>query len=378
MTVISHRVPAPFTAEDYAHRVRRSIDEALQSGLDGLVVAPGPDLVWMTGYRSAAVTEQLTVLMLVPGLPPTLIVPKLERADAEAAPGMAGVEIVDWPDGADPHRLVMMLLQPNGCFGVSDSTWSVHLLAMQKESPTVRFRPLSLRLPMVRAVKDANELARLASAGIAADAAYREIVRVRFVGRRERDIAADLDRLLRDFGHEQVDFTVVGAGAGGADPHHDAGDRMIRSGDTIVLDIGGSMYGYGSDMSRTVSVGRPGARVAHVHQVVRSAQEAAFHAVRPGVRCEEIDRVARAVITEAGYGELFIHGTGHGIGVTTHEPPYLVEGERRTLQPGMCFSIEPGIYLQGEFGVRIGDIATVTETGGARFNNADRELRVVR
>ena len=137
------------------------------------------------------------------------------------------------------------------------------------------------------------------------------------------------------------------------------------------------MYGYGSDTTRTVSVGEPTQEVREVHDIVRRAQQAAFEAVRPGVPCQEIDRVARAVITEAGYGEQFIHRTGHGIGVTTHEPPYMVEGEQQPLRPGMCFSIEPGIYLSGRFGVRIEDIVTVTDDGGRRLNNTDRRLHVV-
>ena len=152
---------------------------------------------------------------------------------------------------------------------------------------------------------------------------------------------------------------------------------MIERGDAVVLDFGGLMHGYGSDTTRTVCVGEPSAEVQHVHDVVREAQQAAFEAVRPGVACQEIDRVARAVITEAEYGEQFIHRTGHGIGVTTHEPPYMVEGEEQPLRPGMCFSIEPGIYLAGRFGVRIEDIVTVTDDGGRRLNNTDHHLRTV-
>jgi Xaa-Pro aminopeptidase len=174
-----------------------------------------------------------------------------------------------------------------------------------------------------------------------------------------------------------VDFTVVGSGPNGANPHHQAGDRVIEPGDTVVLDFGGLMHGYGSDTTRTVSVGPPSPEVQHVHDIVRAAQQAAFEAVHPGVPCAEIDRTARAVIAEAGYANRFIHRTGHGIGVTTHEPPYLVEGEEQRLVPGMCFSIEPGIYLPGRFGVRIEDIVTVTETGAQRLNNTDRALLVV-
>jgi Xaa-Pro aminopeptidase len=230
---------------------------------------------------------------------------------------------------------------------------------------------------MLRAVKDVSELARLEAAGAAADAVYDEIVRVRFAGRRETDVAADLAGLLRYHGHEQVDFTVVGSGPNGANPHHEAGDRLIEPGDTVVLDFGGLMFGYGSDTTRTVSVGEARPEVREVHEIVRRAQQAAVDAVRPGVACQDIDRVARKVITEAGYGDHFIHRTGHGIGVTTHEPPYIVEGEGQLLVPGMCFSIEPGIYLAGRFGVRIEDIVTVTGTGVQRLNNTSRALRIV-
>ena len=168
---------------------------------------------------------------------------------------------------------------------------------------------------------------------------------------------------------------MVGSGPNGANPHHEAGDRTIEVGDAVVLDFGGLMDGYGSDTSRTVCVGEPSAEVREVHEVVRLAQQAGVEAVRPGVACQEIDRAARAVITDAGYGEQFIHRTGHGIGITTHEPPYMVEGEEQPLVPGMCFSVEPGIYLAGRFGVRIEDIVTVTETGGRRLNNTGRDLR---
>jgi D-alanyl-D-alanine dipeptidase len=369
--------PIPFTKDDYAARMSRVADDAAGAGLNGLIVAPGPDLVWLTGYQPTAITERLTMLVLTPDREPTLLVPVLERPDAEGAEGAGALSIIDWPDGADPYPLAGGLLRPDGRFGISDSAWAMHLLGLQATLPGTSYRALTQCMPMLRAVKDANELARLAMAGEAADATYREIVHVRFAGRRETEVAADLARLLRESGHEQVDFTVVGSGPNGANPHHEAGDRVIEPGDAIVLDFGGLMFGYGSDTTRTVSVGEPNSEVQKVHDIVRAAQQSAFEAVRPGVACQEIDRVARAVITEAGYGEQFIHRTGHGIGVTTHEPPYMVEGEEQPLQPGMCFSIEPGIYLAGRFGVRIEDIVTVTDGAGQRLNNTDHRLRVV-
>jgi Xaa-Pro aminopeptidase len=370
--------PAAFTSDDYAARMARTVDAARAAGLGGVLVGPGPDLVWLTGYRPTAITERLTLLVLTQDRPPTLVVPALERPDAARATGAPALSMVDWRDGEDPYAATAPLLPSSGLLGISDSTWALHLLGLQRALPDVGYRALTDGLPMLRAIKDEPELERLAAAGAAADATYHEILSVPFAGRRETEVAADLAGLLRRFGHEQVDFTVVGSGPNGANPHHEAGERVIQAGDAVVLDFGGLMHGYGSDTTRTVSVGEPADEVRTVHEIVRQAQQAAFEAVRPGVSCQEIDRVARRVITEAGYGEFFIHRTGHGIGVTTHEPPYMVEGEEQPLVPGMCFSIEPGIYLPGRFGVRIEDIVTVTEDGGRRLNNTDHGLGVVR
>lgn len=360
----------------YAARMERAAVSAADAGLAGVIVTPGPDLGWLTGYRPHT-SERLTALLLTRGKRPQLLVPALERPDAERAPGAGALAITGWTDGQDPYAALAPLLDERGRYGVSDNAWALHLLALQRARPAVAYGAFTEVLPMLRAVKDAYEVDRLAAAGAAADATYEEIVKLRFAGRREREVAADLARLLRENGHSQVDFTVVGSGPNGANPHHDAGDRVIETGDMVVMDFGGLLDGYGSDTTRTVHVGEPSAEERKVHDVVREAQQAAFEAVRPGVACQEIDRVARQVIRSAGYGEYFIHRTGHGIGVTTHEPPYLVEGEHLPLVPGMCFSIEPGIYLPGRFGVRIEDIVTCTDSAGRRLNNTDREMRIV-
>jgi Xaa-Pro aminopeptidase len=365
------------TPDDYAERMARAAREAVAAGLSGVLVTPGPDLFWLCGYRPTAITERLTLLVLTPETEPHLLVPALERPDAEAAPGAGAVRVTDWSDGQDPYAAAAGLLRPRGRYGVSDAAWALHLLGLQEALPLTAYRALTTALPMLRAVKDEHEVARLAAAGAAADATYEDILGVRFAGRRETEVAADLARLLREHGHSQVDFTVVGSGPNGANPHHEAGDRVIRDGDMVVLDFGGLKDGYGSDTTRTVHVGPPTDEERRVHDLVRTAQQAAFEAVRPGVSCQEIDRVARAVITDGGYGDHFIHRTGHGIGVTTHEPPYLVEGEEQPLVPGMCFSIEPGVYLPGRFGVRIEDIVTCTAEGGRRLNGTPHELAVV-
>jgi Xaa-Pro aminopeptidase len=375
--MVERRPPVPFTSADYAARMRRAVADAAHAGLAGLLVMPGPELMWLTGYRPTAITERLTMLVLAADREPTLLVPTLERPDAEGAVGASSLTIVDWADGEDPFARAGAFVPAPATLGVSDSAWAMHLLGLQAALPGTSYHSLTQRLPMLRAVKDASELARLEAAGAAADATYEQILGVRFAGRRETDVAADLARLLREFGHEQVDFTVVGSGPNGANPHHEAGERVIEVGDAVVLDFGGLMDGYGSDTSRTVCVGEPSAEVREVHEIVRTAQQAGVEAVRPGVACQEVDRAARRVIAEAGYGERFIHRTGHGIGTTTHEPPYMIEGEEQPLVPGMCFSVEPGIYLTDRFGVRIEDIVTVTETGWTRFNNTDRTLMLV-
>src|SRR6478752_6676326 len=377
MTSATVQAPPPFTVDDYLARARRVVEAASERGLSGVLVTPGPDLVWLTGYRPTAITERLTVLVLCPDREPTLVVPALERPDAEAAEGVRGMAVLDWTDGTDPYLAVAPLLRSDGTYGISDSAWALHLLGLQGRLPGTAYHSLTEALPLMRAVKGPDELSRLSAAGAAADAAYGEILKVRFAGRKETDVAADLADLLRRFGHEQVDFTVVGSGPNGANPHHEAGDRVILEGDAVVLDFGGLMFGYGSDTTRTVCVGEPTPEIREVHDVVRRAQQAGVDAARPGAACQDVDRAARAVITEAGYGEAFIHRTGHGIGVTTHEPPYMVEGEEQLLEPGMCFSIEPGIYLAGRFGVRIEDIVVAFPPGVRSFNTTDHALAVV-
>jgi Xaa-Pro aminopeptidase len=367
----------PFTDDDYRARRQRAVSQAAVAGLTGVLVTPGPDLVYFTGYQPTATTERITMLVLQEGGEAALIVPALERADAASAAGAAGLGLRDWTDGSDPYGTTAELLDPRGRYAISDSAWAMHVLGLQEALPRSSYVAMTSALPMLRAVKDADELDRLARAGAAADASFEQILDVPFAGRRETEVAADLARFLRENGHSAVEFTVVGSGPNGANPHHEVGERVIEDGDMVVLDFGGTKDGYGSDTTRTVHVGDPTEEERDVYETVRRAQQAAFEAVRPGVACQEIDRAARRVITDAGYGERFVHRTGHGIGLSTHEPPYLVEGETQLLEAGMCFSIEPGVYLPGRFGVRIEDIVAVTDDGGRRLNDTSRELQIV-
>jgi Xaa-Pro aminopeptidase len=366
-----------FTTEDFAARMARAAAQASDAGLTGVLVTPGPDLVYFTGYAPIAITERITMLAIQAGRDPEMIVPILERPDAEDAPSAGAVSLRDWTDGDDPYAATAAMLDTAGRYAISDSAWAMHVLGLQAALPESRYVSMTSALPMLRAIKGDDELERLAAAGAAADASLEEIVKVRFAGRSESDIAADLAGLLRKHGHSQVDFTVVGSGPNGANPHHEMSERIIEEGDMVVLDFGGLKDGYGSDTTRTVHVGEPTEEEREVFEIVRRAQQAGFDAVRPGVACQEIDRAARKVISDAGYGEYFIHRVGHGIGLTTHEPPYMVEGETHLIEPGMCFSIEPGIYLAGRFGVRIEDIVVATEDGGRRLNSTSHDMRIV-
>jgi Xaa-Pro aminopeptidase len=353
-------------------RVARAIEEA---GLDGFVVTPGPDLRYLTGYEGLTM-ERPTLLRLTRTGGAAMLVPRIELPSAQAAAGIEGVELDAWVDGEDPYDLAARLLR-GGRHAISDRTWASLLLGLQAAVPDAVFVAVGSVMPGLRAVKDAEELAAMTRAGAAADAAFDAIRARPLSGRTEQDVAHELAELLRESGHGSVDFTIVASGPNGASPHHDAGPRRIGEGEGVVLDFGGFVDGYGSDLSRTVVVAEPPAGFDEAYAAVRAAQQVAFEAVRPGVACQDVDRAARAVIVDAGFGELFLHRTGHGIGLETHEDPYIVEGNETPLREGMTFSIEPGVYVAGRFGVRIEDIVAVTGDGARRLNEAPRDLVVV-
>jgi Xaa-Pro aminopeptidase len=360
----------------FAERRLRALEAAEAAGLAGILVSPGPDLAYLMAYAPLPL-ERLTLLVLSTSTDPTLVVPTLERPLAERAAGAPGLILRDWRDGRDDPYAVVGGMLGSGRYAVTDRTWASHLLALERAGPERSFVAAGEALPLLRAVKDPDEIERLTVVAHAADAAFADVISLPFAGRAEAEVAAELDRLLREHGHERVDFTIVGSGPNAASGHHEPGERRIEPGDAVVMDFGGMRDDYCSDITRTVFVGEPTDEAREVYSIVRAAQQAAFEAVRPGVAAEEVDRAARALITDAGYGERFVHRTGHGIGLEVHEPPYIVEGNATPLEPGMTFSDEPGIYLEGRFGVRIEDQVVVTPEGAERLNDATRELTIV-
>jgi Xaa-Pro aminopeptidase len=357
-------------------RIGRAAQETAARDLDALVVSPSPDLAYLTGYDPMPL-ERPTLLVLRPNREPVMLVPELERAPAAASPVGEHLELVPWRDGQDPYEAAASVLSGAARIAVADRLWASHLLGLQRALPDASFAPASPVMGRLRAVKDEHELGALRRAGRAADETFRQIVAMPFQGRAEEDIAHELADLLVRNGHERAEFTIVASGPNAASPHHEPGGRTIMPHDAVVMDFGGELAGYLSDTTRTVVVTELPDGFEQAYAAVQEAQAAAVDAVRPGLEAQEIDRAARTIIDAAGFGERFIHRTGHGIGLELHEPPYMVEGDRTVLEPGMTFSVEPGVYLEGRFGIRIEDIVAVTNDGVERLNRSTRELQIV-
>jgi len=367
--------------ERYTRRLSDLRALASERGLGAVLVGVGPDLVYLTGYRAMPL-ERLTMLVVPPSAAPLLVVPRLEQAAARAGL-LADVRIVPWAEQEDPYRLALDAGTAHGPLAVSDRLWARHLLGLQAHRPDASFVRASGVLRELRMRKDAEEVELLRAAAHAADRVVAAIVTGRLVGRTEADVAREVRERLVDEGHEVAEFAIVASGPNSASPHHEASERVIRPGEPIVLDIGGLCGGYGSDITRTLWVTGgdpsrgPDAAFLGLFEAVREAQAEATSAVRPGLPAERVDAVARGIIGAAGYGEFFIHRVGHGIGLETHEEPYLVAGNDEPLVEGAAFSVEPGIYLEGRYGARIEDIVVCGPAGPIVLNEAPRDLYVV-
>jgi Xaa-Pro aminopeptidase len=368
----------PLVSIDRVHRAR---DLAGELGLDLLVLTPGSDLRYLSGY-SAHAMERLTALAVPRRGEPVLVVPRLEAPMVDASPaGSLGLEVLAWDETDDPFaRLAAAVTarlggQPTRV-AVGARTWAEHALGIQRALPGAALELAGPVIDRLRMVKAQAEVEELAAAGAAIDRVHARMGEWLRVGRTEAEVGADVAAAILAEGHVSVDFTIIGSGPNGASPHHELSDRVVEGGDVVVVDIGGeTATGYRSDCTRTYVVGAAAsAEVAEWYAVLQEAQAAATAAVRPGVTCEQVDAVARDVITAAGWGEHFIHRTGHGIGLDTHEAPYVVAGNALPLEPGMAFSVEPGIYLAGRCGARIEDIVVCTDDGVRTLNGGPREL----
>jgi Xaa-Pro aminopeptidase len=350
--------------------VRERMDDA---GVDVVLLSVGADLPYLTGYEAMPL-ERLTMLVLPRRGDAKLVVARLEAPRVVPQPDF---EIVPWSEPGDPIALVASMVGSAPQIAIGDQTWAGFALDLQRALPAAEFRRASRIVSAVRAVKDAGEVAALRAAGAAVDAVAADMRARPFAGRTELDVHRELvDRML-ELGHQHANFAIVGAADHAASPHHEPGARVIRDDDVVLCDFGGTMNGYCSDITRMFHVGEPGTEVRDTYAVLQEAQEAGVRAARIGTPCETVDAAARSIIAGAGFGEQFIHRTGHGIGVEAHEDPYIVAGNTDALVAGNAFSVEPGIYLAGRFGLRLEDIVVATENGPERLNHADRGIAVV-
>ncbi len=365
-----------FAADVYRDRLDRAARAAAAAGLDGMVIGTGPDLDYLIGSRAESF-ERLTALVIRADGAATVVLPRLERAALRAsATESLGLEVREWVDGEDPYALVAADLGGQR-FAVDAAMPALHVLALIDRIGRVP-SPATEVLAGLRMVKDAAEIAALRRAGEAIDRVHARMGEWLLPGRTEAEVHADITAAILAEGHTAAAFVIVGSGPNGADPHHEVSDRKLRAGDTVVIDIGGPVdVGYNSDCTRTYHLGEPDPELARRYAVLEAAQQAAVDHARPGVTAESVDSAAREVLANAGLAEAFVHRTGHGIGLSVHEEPYIVAGNDFVLGEGMAFSIEPGVYFPGEWGARIEDIVVLTANGCERLNNRPRALGVL-
>lgn len=373
-------------AARYADRLARTAAAARAAGVRALLIGVGPELEWLTGYDAKAL-ERLTLLVVPSDGDATIVAPRLEVAAAEAAAaiGAGAVRVRPWQESEDPYEHVWETLPdvPGARLAVSDTLRASFLLRLQATYPHAAFEVAGPVMGALRRIKDADEIELLRAAAGAADRTIMGLAAGRLVGRTEADVAAEVRARLVDEGHDTASFWIVASGPRSASPHHDPDDRPIVGGEPLLLDIGGRRAGYSSDITRTLWVTGgdpakgPDDGFRGIFGLVRDANAAGRAAVRPGVAAQDVDRAARAVIDAAGHGAAFFHRTGHGIGLEGHEDPYIVEGNSQPLEVGDAFSVEPGIYLEGRYGVRIEDIVVCAEQGADVLNQVTREPLIV-
>lgn len=360
----------------YDDRIARVRAEMAKHGVDALAVGVGADLIYLAGYPSHT-SERLTLLIVPKEGEPRIVVPQLEAPRL----GPAGVPFppVAWEETADPTATAADLLWETGArsIAVGDELWASFLIRLQRHLPEATWSLAGEIMRELRMCKDEAEIGLLREASRRTDAAWVDFTATSIAGLTERQASERLNGLMRDHGMESIAFSICASGPNSASPHHSTGDRVIAGGDAVVFDFGGRYRHYVSDVTRTVHIGPPADEYRTVYAIVLRANEATFAAVRPGVACDDLDKTARDLITQAGYGAYFIHRVGHGLGLDVHEEPYLVSGNTLPLRPGMVFSDEPGIYLPGKFGIRIEDSVVVTATGGEKLNTAPRDLVVM-
>lgn len=352
-----------------------------ESDANAIILFPSRNLEYLTGFAEEP-SDRALFLILTVDHEPVFFVPELV---AQQVDERTPVEVIrTWSDREGAAAPLTELCSELGLDGdhllVDETMWARFTHLLESTLPAATFGLAEELLAELRMRKDDAELAALRQAATAADTTMTAVRALGSdaVGMTEAELADWVEEKLTAVGGDSLSFEpIVGSGPNGAMPHHTHGDRTIESGDPVVVDFGTRVDGYPSDQTRTVVFdGEPDETFQTVHEVVQQAQQAAIETVEPGVAAGAVDAAARETITDAGYGEQFIHRTGHGVGLDIHEEPMIVDSSDRLLEPNMVFSIEPGVYIPGEFGVRIEDLVVVTQDGCERLNTTSREWRV--
>ena len=364
---------------NYQDRIDRVRKEMARKSIDAILITPGSDLLYLTGYNAIPL-ERITALAITQNRDPFLVVPRLERSTALASPfGRTGWEVVAWSENDDPYVLISGRLgNATTSIAVDSHMWAERVFALQSRFPSTQFSVASPLISEIRMRKTPAELVALREAASAIDRVHAAVPSLLRVGRTEREVGRDIGELILAEGHERVDFIIVAAGPNSASPHHELSDRVIQSGEAVVVDIGGTMpSGYCSDCTRTYFMGEPDSLYSDRYQVLRQAQELSSKSVRPGAKSHDIDAAGRNKLAEHGLAEYFIHRTGHGIGLDTHEEPYIGVDNETVIEENMVFSVEPGFYVEGVHGARIEDIVVCTSSGYESLNNQPRDLLII-
>lgn len=364
------------SSHTYAERLGRARVEMKRSGVDAMILSLGHDMPYLMGYLAMPL-ERLTMLVIPQDGEASLIIPRLEGPRVHQMNDV--FTMVPWNETEDPVAIAHTLLGSAQTIAVGDQMWSRFLVDLLVHRPNAKYVRSVTVMEALRSRKDAAEVAALVAAGAAADrvAAQLHAGEIPMVGRTEAEVSADISARLIAEGHQKVNFAIVAAGENAASPHHHAGDRVIQYGEIVLCDFGGTMNGYCSDITRCVHIGDIPQDIADAYAVLLRAQAAGVNAGVIGSSCENVDAVTRAIIDEAGYGEYFVHRTGHGIGMEEHEDPYMVSGNTTPIAAGHAYSVEPGIYVPGKWGMRLEDIVVATDNGPMAVNHANHHLVVL-
>lgn len=360
----------------YVSRIQRVREEMARHDVDAVILSVGHDMPYLTGYHAMPL-ERLTMLVIPRSGDVSLIIPRLEAPRVHVMPDV--FQLIPWNETDDPVAITHQLLADAQTIAVGDQMWSRFLVDLLAHRPQARYVRSVVVMEALRSQKDDAEIAALRAAGAAADrvAAQLQSGQIPLIGRTEAQVSADLSARLLAEGHQKVNFAIVAAGENAASPHHHPGDRVIQRGEIVLCDFGGTMNGYCSDITRCVFVGSPPQEILDAYSVLMTAQAAGVATGVVGVPCEQVDSVTRSIIDAAGYGEYFVHRTGHGIGMEEHEDPYMVAGNTTPIAHGHAYSVEPGIYVPDKWGMRLEDIVVATNDGPVSMNNADHNLAIV-